>query len=616
MTFANRSDRFALLAFALVSVVIMGGVTWGTVTTLKLDRADARDRHRNAMFVAAQVIDTRISTILAQENARNYTDFTPETYSVETILNPDGTTTEGEVEKTSPLFDISSLPSWIHLHFQVSPENEWKSPQVRDSLKWYQSVVSVPFEELERRHGVFNELKAACVSHEILARRLEEARRRDQHFSQAGGEEGEGDDVPTVVEGVSETSAAVPFRSSVQETDRWRKTAKPPEQCVTLDRAMHNVAQQPDLLMDDRTVSVDLSDLTPMWFDCEEHSHRDLAWVRCATIDGRQYYQGFLADWLKLKESLLSVVPAGMLKYDLVPISRYPDIPDSDQLPLLNLPAILVAQPAVAMNSSTRWMLVLPWTVAIVILAVVGFGLRAILALAERRTQFAYGVTHELRTPLTTLRLYTDMLAAGLVRDEDQPKYFKTLNTEAERLSDLVNEVLEYARVENRAVKLDMRDITLDSLLENIREHCAARCAESSKELVVESNGLADRVIWTDPQLVRQVASNIIENACKYSRDAVDPTITLRAVHASGGNVGLEIEDKGPGIAPSDRGMIFQPFKRGDKDSNKPGGIGLGLALARSWAGLLRGNLELVSRTTPGTCFRLTIPMRTGERHG
>lgn len=608
MTLGYRSDRFALLAFTLMSVVILGGVTWGTVTTLKLERADTRERHRNALFVAAQVIDTKISTVLAQENGRDYTDFTPETYSTETILNPDGTETEGEVEKTSPLFDTSNLPNWIHLHFQVSPDNEWQSPQVRDSLQWYQSVVSIPFEELERRHGLLNELKAACVSHESLAQWLAKARYRDRHYSPAGGDDDE-DDEAVAVERVS-AAPPFPFSTRAEDANKWKKSTKPPEQCVTLDRAMQNVGQRSDPFVDDRMVAVSLTNLTPMWFDCDKHEHRDLAWVRCATIDGKRYYQGFLADWPKLKETLLSVVPANMIEYDLTPIDEYPDSPDGDQLPLLNLPAILVAKPAMAASTPIRWMLILPWTAAVVILAVVGFGLRAILALAERRTQFAYGVTHELRTPLTTLRLYTDMLAGGLVREDDQPKYFKTLNKEAERLSGLVNEVLEYARVENRAVKLDIRDVTLDDILQNIREHCASRCVESGKELVVDGNGLTEHTIRTDPQLVRQVVTNIIENACKYSQDADDPTITLRAVHASGGQVGLEIEDKGPGIAPADRGKIFKPFKRGGGDETKPGGIGLGLALARSWAGLLRGNLELVPQTTPGTCFRLTIPMR------
>ncbi len=604
---SKRSDRFALLAYLLLGVVMLGGVTWGTIVTVKLDNADARERLKNDLYVAAQVLDSRVSTVLAQENARDYTHFTPDTYSLKTIVSPDdGTATEGQVEEPSPLFDTSMLPAWIRLHFQVSPENDWQSPQVRDAVDWYQSVVSIPFDELQRRRSTFDGLKGQCVSHTLLAQRLEAARLRDQHFSNTGDDED-----PTVVLPTSGPPTGIDFASRVRDVNSWKSTTKPPEQCVTLDRALKNIGQPADAATsDDRMVAVTTTSLTPVWLDCDEHQRRDLAWIRCATFDGKTYFQGFLADWPTLKKSLLANVPAGLINYDLVPVDAYPDSTEAEELPLLNLPAMLIAEPAVAASTPIPWTMVLPWIAALVILAVVGIGFRAILALAERRTQFAYGVTHELRTPLTTLRLYTDMLASGLVRQEDQPKYFDTLNGEAERLSGLVNEVLEYARVENRAVKLDMRDVTVSDLLATIHEHANNQCDKSGKQLVIEPNGLAENIIRTDPQLVRQLIHNIIENACKYSQGADDPTITVRAVHATGGQVGIEVEDKGPGINPSDRGTIFQPFKRGSDDENKPGGIGLGLALAKSWAGLLRGKLELVHQPPPGTCFRLTIPER------
>ncbi len=104
---------------------------------------------------------------------------------------------------------------------------------------------------------------------------------------------------------------------------------------------------------------------------------------------------------------------------------------------------------------------------------------------------------------------------------------------------------------------------------------------------------------------------NLIDNACKYSRDAADRRIRLRA-RCEGGLVVFDVEDRGPGVPPGERRAIFRSFRRGRTADVTAGGVGLGLALARRWAKLLGGNLTLMPAPAEGgACFRLTLPYRT-----
>src|SRR5262249_241795 len=159
-----------------------------------------------------------------------------------------------------------------------------------------------------------------------------------------------------------------------------------------------------------------------------------------------------------------------------------------------------------------------------------GLGGWSLLDLSERRIQFVSAVTHELRTPLTTLRLYLDMLTAGLVREEKQrEEYLQTLHAESERLSRLVGNVLDFSRLENQQPRLIKGHGAVDGLLEQLRATWQGRCHDAGKELVVENGLGADAELHTDVELVQQVLGNLIDNACKYSRGAADGHIWVRA---------------------------------------------------------------------------------------
>ena len=126
--------------------------------------------------------------------------------------------------------------------------------------------------------------------------------------------------------------------------------------------------------------------------------------------------------------------------------------------------------------------LALAWAAALVALAAVGLGGWSLLNLSERRIRFVSAVTHELRTPLTTLRLYLDMLMNGLVRDEKQrEEYIRTLNAEANRLSRLVGNVLDYSRLEKQRPRLNRSRESAADLLAQVGAVWQGRCHDAGQ---------------------------------------------------------------------------------------------------------------------------------------
>jgi signal transduction histidine kinase len=338
--------------------------------------------------------------------------------------------------------------------------------------------------------------------------------------------------------------------------------------------------------------------------------------ARLVHIGDRELCQGIVLDWPKLQELLSEVVSEEFPEARFEPEPDYP--PLYPERTMTALPIRLDSGVTPAALSPPSWTplrigLALAWTAALVALLTVGLGGWSLIDLSQRRIRFVSAVTHELRTPLTTLRLYLDMLTGGLVQDESQKaEYLQTLNTESERLNRLVSNVLDFSRLENQCPRLEKSQVVVADLLEQVHTTWEGRCRNVAKELTIESSLGEDAIVFTDVQLVQQILGNLIDNACKYSQGAEDRRIWLRARKLDGRLV-LEVEDRGPGVAPAEQRSIFRPFLRGRGVDATAGGVGLGLALAQRWAQLLGGRLTLGRGTdSVGACFRLELPVQSG----
>jgi hypothetical protein len=356
-------------------------------------------------------------------------------------------------------------------------------------------------------------------------------------------------------------------------------------------------------------VAVSMSPMVGRWLATASGRDRLVAF-RLVKLEEKEVCQGIVLDGDRLAELLADEVRDLFPDASIVPVREA--VPEQPGLTMTSLPLRLDPGPQTAPDdpgwTPLRVGLTLAWAAALVALAAVGLGGWSLLDLSNRRIRFVWAVSHELRTPLTTLQLYLDMLLSGLVRAEPQrQEYLQTLHAEADRLARLVNNVLDYSRLETQQPKLALGPVDIAGLLDQMQKTWETRCGVAGKVLLVENLASAGATIHTDVGLLLQVLGNLIDNACKYSRDAEDRRLWLRA-RAEPGKVILEVEDRGPGVAAAERGSIFRPFRRGRESVATTGGVGLGLALARRWAELLSARVVLHAPAEGGACFRVELP--------
>ena len=342
-----------------------------------------------------------------------------------------------------------------------------------------------------------------------------------------------------------------------------------------------------------------------------------LVLTREAVVDGVRVVQGVWLDWPALREAWLKEITDLFPDAHLEPAANVSlgTRPTDDPLRFAALPVRLVAGviqlPPLPFWTPLRKSLAIALACVLLAAAAVGMVLHGTVALSERRADFVSAVTHELRTPLTTFRLYSEMLADGMVTDEAQRKtYLNTLTGEASRLSHLVENVLAYARLERGSAKARAENVTIGELLDRIFPRLKQRADDCGMDVRLHATE-ADRKthLHIDAAAVEQILFNLVDNACKYATPrAAEPVIHVEA-DTSGKFAMLRVRDHGGGISRSERRRIFHPFhKSADQAAHSAPGVGLGLALCRRLATALGGAITLDSAHKDGACFVLSLP--------
>ncbi|MBE2215849.1 MAG: HAMP domain-containing histidine kinase, partial [Opitutaceae bacterium] len=280
-------------------------------------------------------------------------------------------------------------------------------------------------------------------------------------------------------------------------------------------------------------------------------------------------------------------------------------------LPVRLQPGV-IALPGASSWSPLQISLAIAWVLAGVGVVALALLLAGTLRLSERRGAFVSAVTHELRTPLTTFRMYTEMLASGMVPDEGKRRsYLDTLRKEAERLSHLVENVLSYARLERGRASRRIEDTTPASLFSRIEERLRQRAEQGGLTLTITFEPGADGLpLRTDTTAFEQIVFNLVDNAAKYARRPDGGgTLAIMVCAGARGRVVVRVADQGPGIAAGVRGRLFQPFSKSAAEAaHSQPGVGLGLALSRRLArDELHGELALERTGPDGTVFRLEV---------
>lgn len=224
---------------------------------------------------------------------------------------------------------------------------------------------------------------------------------------------------------------------------------------------------------------------------------------------------------------------------------------------------------------------------------------RTVTELAERRSAFVSAVTHELKTPLTTIRMYIEMLATGMAATpEREQEYFTTLNAEAARLSRLIQNILDFSKLERREFRVHLQT---EDPAEAVREarslmEPAAERAGFDLSAIIEE-GLP---VSQDRELLVQVLVNLIENSIKFGADAEQKEITLR-LGAEKNRVLISVVDRGPGIPRKALKKVFEEFYRVDGAlTRKTRGTGIGLAFVRRAVTAMGGQVRAANNDGGG----------------
>jgi signal transduction histidine kinase len=256
-----------------------------------------------------------------------------------------------------------------------------------------------------------------------------------------------------------------------------------------------------------------------------------------------------------------------------------------------------------------RLSLLIAWGGVFLAATAVAVLLLCVIRLSERRGAFVSAVTHELRTPLTTFRLYTEMLADGIVPTEEKRKsYLQTLRVEADRLGHLVENVLSYARLENGRSRLVKDEINLAELVSRLEQPLRERAERSGMTLEWDIASDPAPCVRGDGAAIERIVFNLIDNACKYATEADNRNIQL-ACKWEDGQVLLTVRDHGKGIAKKSAKRLFRPFsKSATEAAHSAPGVGLGLALCRRLAKSLGGQLIINHNVEDGACLVLKLP--------
>ncbi len=229
---------------------------------------------------------------------------------------------------------------------------------------------------------------------------------------------------------------------------------------------------------------------------------------------------------------------------------------------------------------------------------------------ARQKTSFVSNVSHELKTPLTTIRMYAELLGEKSIEDVDKQKnYLQTIIHESQRLTRLVNNVLDFSRLEQNRKEFSREKVDFAGLLHEQLDSQLMRIEEAGMALHrnIES---APALLLSDRDALEQIVLNLIDNAIKYAAEGGHMEVALRYDKAQWI---MQIKDKGLGIPLAHRQQIFTKFHRVDASlTARQQGSGLGLSIARQLAEGLGGSLSFCPNDGGGSCFELTLPAGRG----
>ncbi len=625
--------RFIWLAFVFCLAVVTAAMGWISHTVLRLETAEIQAvRQSENERLALWRMDSTMMPLITRESARPAYEYQP-------FYQPDNLYT-----RTFSLIDASRLQSrsslitldtpLIRLHFQYEADGGVSSPQV-PTESWRDFAEAQHFTTFERIQAYSRELKALKASlhwsdlNAVLPDEIEtepEAAEPEQlaEVQPHSAPNASPDDFPMQTGFPQQLAQPLQQKRFLENTRSMnefqrRKGAAEKNQVRGNSYGQQQAGPPPNTAKPDPFQTENAPTRQTKAQGQSRHGPLHAVWhrgllllVRRTLVEGKESIQGCLLNWPEIRRRLRLDITDLLPKAQLIPVENAPAA--NRTLLLATLPVRLSpgAAPLEVIPSVTpiRLSLLIAWGGVFLAATAVAVLLMCVVRLSERRGAFVSAVTHELRTPLTTFRLYTEMLADGIVPTEEKRKsYLQTLRVEADRLGHLVENVLSYARLENGRTKLVKDEIDLGELLGRLENPLRERAERSGMTLELNIAAESPLCVRGDGAAIERIVFNLVDNACKYATEADDRKIQL-ACRAEGQHVLIEVRDHGQGIAKKSARRLFRPFsKSATEAAHSAPGVGLGLALCRRLAKSLGGQLVINHNVDDGACFVLQLPM-------
>jgi len=565
-------------------------------------------------------IDARLATAIAAEEARPATDF-------------DYATTAGtdrNVVQLSPLSSLAAVNAFPGAigYFQVDATGELSTPLLPESIDDATEAV------IQAKLSVETTLADA-----LEANRLVEFRRFETAVEQAESErtpridadEAEDRFAPGTIRGqaafdelagrdhATESPAREPLAQETPASLSLASEEAPPTAAGETRPAVR--------------VSAFAGDLEPLRFSLLETGH--LVLFRNAWRDGERFVQGMLIDRDAFVADAVrpTFTNAGLAAATRVTVTiggsalatlaaapgRYGRADGASLYAARLSPPLADVEFSFASGILERGpgFNLLLWTAVILFAVLIGgflamyrFGVQQ-LTLARQQQNFVSAVSHELKTPLTSIRMYGEILRSGWADDEKKQVYYDYIFDEGERLSRLIDNVLQLARLNRSEPAISGEPIVVGELIDMLRSRLSTQVERAGFELAVTVDpAVQDASLSADSDALTQVFINLVDNAIKFSSDADSRRVEVTARRLDGQRVLFVVRDFGPGIPATAMKRLFELFYRPDNELTRTtAGTGIGLALVNQLVTAMGGRVDVVNRD-PGAEFRLEFPLQ------